>query len=587
MRVGRRVVDALRSPRRLGAFAARLGRLIVRGEIGAFVSRIRARGVNADEYRGWKAARARSSTTPVPFLVAVDIDDEVTSRSVAEAFRKRLAQSTPIVARAGAQWIDECGRAPQSLVECVAASGATWLLWIAAPLELEDDALPALSEGCALPGARVVYADHAIVDESGVETPVFLSAWDRVRIAEAPYTAPMLAVRANLASAVEDSRGGAAGQWRLLIDAENSRNDEHIVHVPRVACRVVRRNDPVADARVRAEVVPDLQRLAARHGASIAVDGSVSPWLRYRAPSAATVSVIIPTRDRADLMTRCIDSILCSGWSARNELVVVDNGSTDVRVAELLRSLSLRASVRTLRMDVAFNFPALCNAGVGAAQGSVVVLLNNDAEVSAGWLDELVPLALRSDIGAVGPLLAYPDGRIQSAGVLVGVNRTATSALEGFDARSPTVAAWCTQRRRVSALLGACIAIERSKYLRIGGMDPQFAVSHNEVDFCLRLDAEGLANVFTPFARVLHAEGATRGFEVTAEERLRLDDEEARFVARWAHLLDVADPAHHPALARTGNPFRLASPATAVLRARAGWRSVASAASPGIGPSGG
>ena len=128
----------------------------------------------------------------------------------------------------------------------------------------------------------------------------------------------------------------------------------------------------------------------------------------------------------------------------------------------------------------------------------------------------------------------------------------------------------------MSAVLGACIAVEREKYLQIGGMDPHFAVSHNEVDFCLRLEAAGLANVFTPFAHIVHAEGATRGFEVTAAERARLDAEEPRFLARWQHVLDSVGTAHHPAWSRTGNPFLFGSPATS-LRPRAGWRGVVSA----------
>jgi GT2 family glycosyltransferase len=284
------------------------------------------------------------------------------------------------------------------------------------------------------------------------------------------------------------------------------------------------------------------------------------------------VSIVIPTRDRPDLLRRCIDSVLQGGSPGDVELVVVDNGSKDPHLLDLLRSFQQRAIVRTIARDIPFNFPLLCNAGVEAARGRVIILLNNDAEVRAGWLDELVPLATRTDVGAVGPLVLYPDGRIQSAGVLVGVNRTATSALEGFDPRTRAAQDWCASRRRVSAVLGACMAIEREKYLRHGGLDAAFAVSHNEVDFCLRLEASGLANVFTPFARVVHVEGATRGFEVTATERARLEVEERQFLARWGVLLDAVDPAHHAAFARSGNPFLLA-PAPLSLPTRAGWRS--------------
>ncbi len=580
VRVGRRVVDALRSPRRLGAFAARLARLTMRGELGSLLSRVHARSATPEEYREWAVRKPRpSSSTHVSFVIAIDVGDEIASRRLAEALRKRALPASLIVARIGGGWSANDQQAVRPLDEWIATHGTTWLLWIAAPLELADDAFAALSEGCELPDARVVYADHVTVDDQGTANPVFASAWDRIRIGDQPYAVPILGVHAELVHAIEHSPGGVAGQWRFLIDAVESIDEARIVHVPHVVARLDTRDDPVADARPRAAVAPDLERLASAKGVAIAVDPSRVPWVTYRVLSPAPVSIVIPTRDRPDLVERCVDSILRSGWAADGEIVVVDNGSADARLAALLRSLTQRAGVRTIRSDIPFNFPLLCNAGVEAARGRVVVLLNNDAEVHAGWLDELVPLAMRGDVGAVGPLIVYPDGLVQSAGVLAGVNRTATSALEGFDERSTAVQAWCASRRRVSAVLGACLAIERDKYLRIGGMDPRFAVSHNEVDLCLRLESVGLANVFTPFARVVHAEGATRGFEVTAAERARLDAEEAQFLARWPHVIDAVDPAHHPAFARTGNPFLLGSPTASSLRPRAGWRGVASAGS--------
>ena len=572
MRVGRRVVDALRSPRRLFAFVARVARLTFRGELGSLLTRIQARGATVDEYRRWAGrAPSRESEPTVRFLVAVDLPDASAARQLVAQLRERVAGAPAVVARSGDRWVTGDDASPRSLREWLAVSDAAWFVWIVSPLTLAKDALPALSEGCAVPGARIVYADRVAVDERGVSTPVFLSAWDRIRIAESPYPSPLVAVHASLVHCVDVSAGGIAGQWRTLIEAVEALPEAQIVHVPHVVAQVTTRDDFTVRTSARAQVVPELERLATTKGAIVACDASRSPWITYGTRDVVPVSVVIPTRDRPDLVERCLRSVLSAGWSPGNEIVVVDNGSSDPKLAEVLRALSRLATVRTLRMDIPFNFPALCNAGVEAASGRAVVLLNNDAEVGTAWLDELVPLALRNDVGAVGPLLVYPDGRIQSAGVLVGVNRTATSALEGFDANDRMAIEWCASRRRVSAVLGACVAIERSKYLEVGGMDPQFAVSHNEVDFCLRLEAAGRANVFTPFARVVHEEGATRGFEVTAAERARLDDEETRFIARWKRVLDAPDPAHHPAFSRTGNPFLLGSHATRV-RPRAGWR---------------
>ena len=579
MRVGRRVADAFRDPRRLGAFVCRIARLALRGELAAFLGRIRARGASAADYRAWSTRKARPEPGAlVPFLVAVDLEDEEKALQLSQVLRASATPPLQALVRVAGGWSAD-GVQARSLSDWIAVHDATWVLWIVAPVQITDEAVVAFALGCEVAGARVVYADHEIVDERGSAIPVFASAWDRVRIAEQPYPAPVLAIHAELAPSMQRVPRGVAGQWQFLVDAVDAIAEEAIVHVPHVVARVDARDGPIADPRCRAAVIPALERLASTEAVSISVDASRIPWLSYMPRSAASVSVVIPTRDRPDLLERCVDSVFRAGWPADAEIVVVDNGSTDPRLGELLRSFTQRAALRTVRMDIPFNFAQLCNAGVDAARGRIAVLLNNDAEVHAGWLGELVPLAMRNDVGAVGPLILYPDGRIQSAGVFVGVNRTATSALEGFDARSPAAQAWCASRRRMSAMLGACFAVERAKYQAIGGMDASFAVSHNEVDFCLRLDASGLANVFTPFARVIHVEGATRGFEVTPQERTRLDREEAQFLARWRHVIDAVDPAHHPALARKGNPFLLASSTTSSLQPRAGWRRGASASS--------
>jgi GT2 family glycosyltransferase len=141
----------------------------------------------------------------------------------------------------------------------------------------------------------------------------------------------------------------------------------------------------------------------------------------------------------------------------------------------------------------------------------------------------------------------------------VGVNRTATSAFAGFAPDDPAAVAWAQSRRRVSAVMGACLAVERRKFTAVGGFDERFAVSHNEVDLCLRLERAGFANVVTPHSRVLHVEGASRGFEVEPAERARLAEEEQLFRERWKERIAATDPAHHPWLAREGNPFAFAS----------------------------
>jgi O-antigen biosynthesis protein len=583
MRLVRRLTDAFRSPARLAAFLRRVGQVAWRGELGPVLKRVRPRGPTAAEYREWRDAQPslHETWTSLPFIIALDPSDAA-SRQALEATLARSAAGAVLVVVRAAQtgWRALSGGEAKALAVWASECRASWIWWIAAGVELAPDAAAVLALGCVVPGARIVYADHEIADEHGEAIPCFKSAWDRVQLLERPYAAPVLAVHAGLAGALEDAREtGIAGQWRFLLDAAESLPENAVVHVPRVVAKVSSRSG-ADDVHDRGAVAPHIARLVESSGVHAATDPSTAPWLRFSVPSACPVSIVIPTRDRYHLLDHCLRSVMADSFPEDGEIVIVDNGSKDPRVAQLLRRFAGRVALNVVSMPVPFNFPKLCNAGVAASRGRVVVLLNNDTEVRTGWLAELASVAARADIGAVGPLLLYPDGIVQSAGVLLGVNRTATSALAGFQADDPVAGTWCASRRRVSAVLGACLAVGRDKYLRVGGMDESFSVSHNELDFCLRLEASGLANVFTPFARVVHEEGGTRGFEVTGAERQRLQTEELLFRARWGTVLEAIDPAHHPSLARAGNPFSLASGDARALP-RSGWRPPAPRDTPG------
>lgn len=547
MRLARRLRDALRHPRRLAAFIQRTLFLASRGEIRNVVQRLRPRGPSVAEAAHWSSHQPllAPSCASMTFVVALDFG-EAAARALVATFAKSANASPQWLVRAATgRWAPLAGGQARPLVDWMRESSATWAWWIAAPLTLAPDAAESIALGCEMPQARLVYADHAVLDPQGNARLALKPAWDRVMARDRPYASPVLAVHATLASKIDSIvEHGIPGQWRLLCDLENGLAERSIVHVPRIVARLTW---PYAG----------------------------NEWPRRQASETdVSVSIVIPTRDGYTLLERCVRSVVAGRLPRDGEVVIVDNGSSDPRIAALSSGSFGCADLHVVAAPGPFNFPKLCNAGARVARGRVIVLLNNDTQVSPGWVAELVDLAIQEGVGAVGPLLLYPDGVLQSAGVLLGVNRTATSALAGFAADDDVARQWCAARRRVSAVLGACLAVEREKYLAVSGMDEAFGVSHNEVDFCLRLEAAGYANVFTPFARVVHDEGGTRGFEVTREERLRLSEEEALFVARWGSTLATTDPAHHPAFNRQGNPFALDAAAADRLLPRAGWRAV-------------
>jgi GT2 family glycosyltransferase len=264
------------------------------------------------------------------------------------------------------------------------------------------------------------------------------------------------------------------------------------------------------------------------------------------------VSIIIPTRDRVELLRRAIGTIReRTAGALPYEIIVVDNDSTDPSTIEYLRSIERQANVSVVRHPGAFNFSKLVNRGVEEASGRMLVLFNNDCEVvNETWLDELAALAFDASVGAVGGLLLYDDGRIQHAGVTLGLGAGAGHRDRNMP---PDVHVGHLFRLRavheVSAVTGACLTVERQKYHEVGGFDPAFAVAFNDVDFCLRLQERGYRNLLASNTVLKHLESATRGSDI-GPKRARFDSEAARFRERWRAVVHD-DPYYHPLFSTT------------------------------------
>jgi GT2 family glycosyltransferase len=271
--------------------------------------------------------------------------------------------------------------------------------------------------------------------------------------------------------------------------------------------------------------------------------------VRWSLPTPAPrVSIIVPTRDRADLLRQCVESVLSKTCYPDFELLVVDNGSTEPEALEYLASLHGRERVRVLRHDAPFNFSEINNWAVARCDSPLLCLLNNDIEVIDGdWLREMASLACREHTGAVGAMLLYPDDSIQHAGVVLGLGGVANHAYCHQPAGIPGHGARALVAQEMSAVTAACLVVRRSVYEQVGGLDERLQVAFNDIDFCLRLRAAGYRNAWTPFARLYHHESATRGAEDTEEKIARFHGEVALMRERWADVLDH-DPAYNPNL---------------------------------------
>jgi GT2 family glycosyltransferase len=277
-----------------------------------------------------------------------------------------------------------------------------------------------------------------------------------------------------------------------------------------------------------------------------------------RAASSATplVSIVIPTRDRADLLKRCIDGLMTRTDYAQRHIVIVDNGSIAADARALLNALAADPRISILARPGDFNYSALCNDGAAVGNPDILVFLNNDISVvDPGWLHPLVAFAARPDVGAVGPKLLFPNGEIQHAGVVLGLRGCAGHPYYRSPRHARGYRDGLTLVREVSAVTGACLAVEKRKFDAIGGFDAvNLPVSLNDVDLCLRLSAEGWRCLWTPEPALQHVESASRGYYRADENPHR--EEDAFFMRKWGHLVRD-DPFFHPALSLASHDIRL------------------------------
>lgn len=265
--------------------------------------------------------------------------------------------------------------------------------------------------------------------------------------------------------------------------------------------------------------------------------------------SEPKVSVVIPTKSRIDLLKKCLDGLAGNTGYSNIEVIIVDNGCTDPALAPLLRQTQEKLKLIAVVDTGDFNFPRLIASGTRVANGDVLLLMNDDIEpIEPGWLHRMVESASASGVGAVGARLLYPDHTIQHAGIALGLGGSAGHLWKGATPEQAIRNSRIALPSRRLAVTAACLAVKRSLYEEIGGMDQQaFPVSLNDVDFCLRLEARGHRTIYRGDAVLVHHESQSRGDDdQSIAHRQRRSLETGRFLQRWRALVDD-DPFSSPA----------------------------------------
>jgi len=273
------------------------------------------------------------------------------------------------------------------------------------------------------------------------------------------------------------------------------------------------------------------------------------------------VSLIIPTRDKLDLLRGTINGILTHTTYSPLEIIIIDNGSQVAATLEYFKQLQKDSRIAIIHHPAPFNYSQLNNLGVAQAQGEIIGLLNNDLEmIQADWLTEMVSQALRPEVGAVGAKLYYGNDLIQHAGVIVGLGGMAGHGFKYLARESPGDHWRPFLIQNYSAVTGACLVMRRQVFIDLGGLEEKhLKVAFNDVDLCLRLREAGYRIVWTPYAELYHLESASRGTDNTLKKYLRLRHELNYMKKRWETVL-THDPCYNPNLTIEYEDFSLAWP---------------------------
>lgn len=531
------------------------------------------------EYRQWIAwfeapregAITATDWTPVVRVVPVvsdDPDDLVRlARTLVGQVYDRWELHAPLGGRVGgpsrrrlARMAERDPRFRPALEEHPASGAPDGLVAVVEPgTRLAPFALLAGVKGLSGRDEELLYGDHDLVTARGRRhSPLFKPDFSPELLLSVPYLGPLLVMRENLLARLGDPDPGLGDAMVWDLELRLADLARGVVHEPRVlAHRMADQQAPRA-APTGPAAASVLSAHLRRQG--ITGDMVVTTGGRWRVlpavPQDVLVSVVIPTRDRVEILRPCIESILRFTASPELEIIVVDNGSREGETLAYLEAVARDPRVRVLRDDREFNWSALNNRAAREAHGKVLCFLNNDVEVlDHEWLIELTGWALRPDIGMAGALLLRPDGTVQHAGITVGLRGLAAHPFEllGEDASGPFGhVGWY---RTMMAMTGACQVIRRDLFERLGGFDEDFLVMFSDVELGVRLWRAGYRNVLCPAVRLLHHHGASRG----GDDRMPPRDLVRAYRCFGAEV-DAGDPFFSPNLSPWSSAPRVARP---------------------------
>lgn len=535
----------------------RLGELESERLRGEFFDRLLPMSLPFTEYDYWQrrfSTKPEVNSQPNVAIVLIGTGDETVSlRSIEEQDYSDWVLGTLPEGRASATFEPDMLRsflaedAEQSEIVLFAPTGT----------QFSDMALVHFANAfAAFPEAVAAYADIDVAGPDQRAWPVAFSAFDYERMLEQGYCSHLFALRR--ASVEKAIAVGATDIYRLfnsIFDETRNVDKNEVIHIPTALGRIPPLDLASSTRALANATAVHLQRRGVRTNVSPG-KGSAFPAVHVaRVPQRASVTIVIPVRNKPELLRDCLRSIRRAATSMNAEIMIVDNDSSDPEMFAYLEEIDGNDAL-VIRVPGAFNFARLNNIAADKSQSQFLCLLNNDVQALDDlWLAEMLGRMTEPDVGAVGALLVWPSGVVQHGGVVLGTSFAATHAFNDRIQTDPGYADLLRVAHECSAVTAACLVTRRADYQAVGGMDElRFPVNFNDVDYCLKLAAAGKRIVFTPHARLLHLESASRGKDMAPDRARRFERELRVLRARWGDRL-INDPYYNPMLSLDPAPF--------------------------------
>lgn len=283
-----------------------------------------------------------------------------------------------------------------------------------------------------------------------------------------------------------------------------------------------------------------------------AQEGAVDGWYqtKFTLKEEPLVSILIPNKDHTDDLDVCLNSFFERADYQNYEFIIIENNSVLPETFAYYEKIEKEHdNVKVVYWEAGFNYSAINNFGFKFAKGDYIMLLNNDVElITPDIFQSMLGFCMRPEVGIVGAKLLYNDHTVQHAGVLVGAGGLADHVFKGIHEDDPGYMGRAISSQDVSAVTAACLLVKRSVYEEVGGLEDEFQVAFNDVDFCLKVRKAGYLIVYDADVKLFHYESKSRGMEDTTERFIRFGNEMMLLNSKWDILSTFVDPYYNPNL---------------------------------------